>query len=125
MNLSSSRQYPLGLAAHGSDFVGPLTQWDWHVDFTHAEVQEVYAWLEKRDIHIYSPGLANSKEYQMLNQALLERILGLSVRRVYNRSANELGSRMRGSGSRILRGGGRVVEPTGTLVDWVKTPFLV
>ncbi len=87
----------LGARAYGRDYKGPIDPaWDWvEQDYTQKEVDKVYWKLEKRDRHIYNPGLDNPSTYRNQNKILLEKILGVPVTMVENKTMAETGEQIR------------------------------
>jgi RHS repeat-associated protein len=94
---------PLGDRAYGNDFTGPLEWMDWsEKDYTQEQVDAVYAYLERRDRHIYNTGLGNTEADRSANKRLLEKALGVRVDMAWNPTFRRLGNDIMNEGSGIV-----------------------
>ncbi|MBM4149762.1 MAG: RHS repeat-associated core domain-containing protein, partial [Lentisphaerae bacterium] len=116
---------PLGLAAYGNDYKGAIDpEWDWiEPNYMQAEVEQVYASLATMDRHIYNPGLDNPLDYQQENAALLEKILGVPVIRVWNKTLGQGGHNLSQSGNKVVIATGDVLGTVGGKTDFLVAGF--
>jgi len=93
---------PLGDKAYGKNFEGPLDWMDWiEPDYTQEDVDKVYAYLTKRDRHIYNSDLGNTSSDRLANKILLEKALGVPVAMPSNPTFRRLGDDVMNAGATI------------------------